>query len=63
MTPLPKLQIIPPASGACFIGMDASKLTLGVTLLDAQRKSCFNHFLRIAISKDTHPHHECLQKA
>lgn len=44
MTPLPKLQIIPPTSGACFIGMDVSKLTLDVTLLDANRKP---HYIQV----------------
>ena len=45
MTPLPKLQIIPPSSGSCYIGMDVSKLTLDVTLLDAQRKA---HYIQVA---------------
>jgi hypothetical protein len=41
MTPLPKLQIIPPDFGACFIGMDVSRLTFDAILLDVQHKSYY----------------------
>jgi hypothetical protein len=48
ISPLPKLQIITPASSACFIGIDVFKLTLDVSLLDAQRKS-----YHIQVANDT----------